>query len=61
MAHYRLYCLDPTARIRTGEWIEADDDAQAIEIAHAMNPTADCELWLGSRKVAVLAIPAEQA
>lgn len=30
MASYRLYCLDGAGHIGLAEWLEAEDDAQAL-------------------------------
>jgi hypothetical protein len=30
MAHYGLYCLDRTGKISAAEWLQADDDENAI-------------------------------
>jgi len=49
---YRLYGLDGVNKVASGEWIEADDDATAIELAKTMMDWHDCELWNGSRRVA---------
>lgn len=54
MADYRLYCLDGVGKVASAEWIEADDDEAAIEVAKAMHDGHECELWQGSRLVARL-------
>src|SRR6478752_6613486 len=51
---YRLYCLDGVNRVASAEWIEADDDEAAIEIAKEIQDGYECELWQGSRLVARL-------
>jgi len=51
---YRLYCLDGVKRVASAEWIEADDDEAAIEIAKEIQDGYECELWQGSRLVARL-------
>jgi len=51
---YRLYCLDGVGKVATAEWIEADDDQDAIELAHGMMDGMACELWSGKRLVARL-------
>jgi hypothetical protein len=54
MSGYRLYCLDGVNKVASAEWIEADDDAAAIEEAKRMHPGYQCELWQGTRLVARL-------
>jgi hypothetical protein len=54
MAEYRLYCLDARSRIARRKDIEAEGDAAAIETARTLEPGHDCELWSGSRKVALI-------
>lgn len=52
MAGYRLYCLDGVNRVASAEWIEADDDEAAIEVARTRYDGSECEVWQGSRLVA---------
>jgi hypothetical protein len=52
VAGYRLYGLDGVDKVASGEWIEADDDETAIEVAKTMMDGHDCELWQGKRRVA---------
>ena len=52
MAGYRLYCLDGADKVASGEWIEADDDEAAIEVAREMMDGQPHELWQRSRLVA---------
>ena len=54
MAGYRLYCLDGVNKVASADWVEADDDEAAIEIAKEMHDGYECELWQGSRLVARL-------
>ena len=54
MSEYKLYCLDQRGRIAQRHEYEAADDAAAIELARAQHPNATCELWSGTRKVALL-------
>ena len=51
MTGYRLYGLDGVNKVASGEWIEADDDQTAIEVAQRMMDGHDCELWQGRRFV----------
>jgi hypothetical protein len=51
---YRLYGLDGVNKVASGEWIDAEDDDKAIEIARNRMDGHDCELWQGRRLVARL-------
>ena len=52
MTEYRLYGLDGVNKVASGEWFEAEDDQNAIEVAKQIMDGKDCELWQGSRFVA---------
>lgn len=52
VAGYRLYGLDGVSKVASGEWIEADDDETAIEVAKERLNGSPCEVWQGSRLVA---------
>ena len=54
VAGYRLYGLDGAAKVASAEWIEADDDETAVEIAAQKFEGSACELWQGRRLVAKL-------
>ena len=54
MADYRLYCLDGVSKVASADWIEADDDEAAIEVARETHDGYECELWKGRRLVARL-------
>jgi hypothetical protein len=49
---YKLYCLDGDGKITRSDWIDAQSDDEAVEIARAMNKSVDCEIWRGNRLVA---------
>lgn len=51
---YRLYCLDGVNKVASAEWIEADEDEAAIEIAKERQDGYECEVWQSSRLVARL-------
>jgi len=53
---YRVYKLNAAGRIVMGEWIAAEDDAEARKLAHAMcdEGTPTVELWLGASRIAIL-------
>ena len=55
MADYRLYCLDRNGHIGLADWIEAEDDEDAVKEARRLRPDASiCEIWLNNRLVARL-------
>jgi hypothetical protein len=55
MADYRLYCLDGAGNIGFADWIEAQDDDQAVTKARELRPDAQrCEIWLKERLIAKL-------
>jgi hypothetical protein len=60
---FRVYWLDPAGKIKTGEWIEAADDAEARAKAHELcdHATPTVELWHGRRFVARLPCADEAA
>ena len=47
-----MYGLDGVNKVASAEWIEADDDQAAIEVAKTQMDGHDCELWHGKRFVA---------
>ena len=51
MSAYRLYHIDGGGRFSAAEWIEAQDDAAAMDAARALNKSIACELWQGQRFV----------
>ena len=51
VAGYRLYCLDGVNKVSSADWIEADDDETAIEVAKVRNDGQLCEVWQGPRLV----------
>ena len=51
MADYRLYCLDGVNKVASAQWIEADDDASAVEEANRTHQGYECEVWQGKRLV----------
>lgn len=54
MPDYRLYCLDGVNKVASADWIEADDDDAAIEMAKERHDGYDWELWQGRRLVSRL-------
>ena len=54
MVGYRLYGLDGLDKVESAEWIEAEDDSDALDVAKEKMDGHDCELWQGSRLVARL-------
>jgi hypothetical protein len=51
---YRLYCLDGANKVASAEWIDADDDKAAIEVAKELMDGPECEIWQGTRLIARL-------
>lgn len=54
VAGYRLYCLDGASRVASAEWIDADDDSIAVNLARLRFDGYECEVWQGRRLVAKL-------
>jgi hypothetical protein len=55
MPDYRVYCLDGAGRIGFADWIEADDDDDAVRKARILRPDLHiCEVWEQQRLVAKL-------
>jgi hypothetical protein len=54
MSEYRYYCLGKDGRITRGEFLFADDDATALELVRDRHEPTVCELWSGSRQVAII-------
>ena len=51
MPAYRLYRLDGSGKIDSGEWIEAQAHETALAEAHARFPDGGFELWHGQRLI----------
>lgn len=51
MPAYRVYCLDGAGKVWAAEWIEAADDAAALEAAREFDQAVRCEVWQGQRLV----------
>lgn len=49
MPAYRLYHIDGAGRFSAADWIDADSDAEAMEVARADNRSIAAELWQGNR------------
>ena len=55
MALYRFYRLDGAGRIGFGEWLEAEDDREALAKARELSEGGlKCEVWEGRRLVGSL-------
>ncbi|MGZ2412853.1 hypothetical protein ACUXST_002295 [Sphingomonas sp. F9_3S_D5_B_2] len=54
MPEYRLYCFNEHGGISKAHEIAAEDDADAIARARAVEPKVRCELWNRDRLVAKL-------
>lgn len=51
MANFRLYRLDGAGKIASAEWLAADDDDQALEMARDLNAPTSLEIWDRNRFV----------
>jgi hypothetical protein len=51
VADYRLYGLDGVDKVASAEWIEAEDDDDAIEVAKERMNGRGWELWNGRRLI----------
>jgi hypothetical protein len=47
MSAYRVYCLDGAGKVWAAEWIEAGDDAAALELARQFTKAVQCEAGRG--------------
>ena len=54
MSEYRYYCLGRDGHIVRGEYLLAEDDAAALAMVRGRGENTICELWSGSRQVAVI-------
>ena len=59
MPEYKVYCLDGRGRITRRHDFEAVDDQAAAGQAVVLGNGSDCELWSGTRKVALLPVTSE--
>jgi len=51
MPAYRVYRLDGRGKVEAAEWIEAETDAEALQIAGDRNYCPPCEVWERDRFV----------
>ena len=51
MAKYIVYCLNEAGKIWRSEWIDADSDEEALDIARALRLPHGCEVWDHDRPV----------
>jgi hypothetical protein len=52
LPNYRLYRLDGAGNITTAEWLTADDDEKAAELARDPDAQTTVEVWDRDRLVA---------
>ena len=52
LPNYRLYRLDGAGKITNAEWLSADDDAHAGELARGVDSQTTVEVWDRDRLVA---------
>ena len=61
MPSYRIYKLDSkSGQRRPGEWLDAADDGEAIELARELSHEARCEVWLQTKLVGIIASESRQ-
>ncbi len=51
MRTYRVYRIDGTGKFQSAEWLEADRDETAIELARDLSEGSPCEVWQQDRYV----------
>jgi hypothetical protein len=51
VANYRIYCLDGANKVASAEWIEAEDDDDAIALVRERHDGYKCEVWDRKRLV----------
>ena len=51
MSAYRVYCLDGASRFLSAEWIEAENDEQALALAAQLTQGIAREVWDRDRLV----------
>jgi hypothetical protein len=54
MPLYRIHHLQKNGRTRPGEYFEAADDNEAIELVRLRLEKTDCELTRGDRRLALI-------
>ena len=54
MPSYRHYRLDGAGNISKAEWIEASDDADAVQQVRDKNLPVASEIWDRNRRVAIV-------
>jgi len=52
LASFRLYRLDGAGRIVSAEWLEADGDDHAQQLARDLNAETTVEIWDRNRMIA---------
>jgi hypothetical protein len=45
LANFRLYRLDGAGKISSAEWLAADDDGHALELARDLKASTTLEIW----------------
>jgi hypothetical protein len=54
VANYRVYCLDGANKVASAEWIDAENDDDAIKFVSERHEGDNCEIWDRKRLVARL-------
>ena len=58
MKSYRIYCFDGASKIVRAEWLDAGDDADAVNAAKQVDGCVRIEVWDRDRLVARVAAAA---
>ncbi len=45
LANFRLYRLDGAGKIGSAEWLEAEDENHALQLARELNAATAVEVW----------------
>lgn len=60
MPSYMIFRIDLDSRRRSpSEWLEADDDDEALESARSLADGTKCEVWLKTRLVGIVGAKSE--
>ncbi|MCW3797126.1 hypothetical protein OMW55_04805 [Sphingomonas sp. BN140010] len=54
MGDYRVYCTDADNRIVSAYWVDAADEAGAVQAVEDQGHLFACEVWQGTRRIATV-------
>jgi|tagenome__1003787_1003787.scaffolds.fasta_scaffold20965659_4 hypothetical protein len=60
MRHYRVYRVNGAGGIEAAEWIDAQNDDQAVQMAFELGDWSRCEVWEQNRLVGSLTNDADR-